>query len=148
MTVEAERLLFWCAALPIMAIAFGRALRGIARVRAGRIDEHRADMRRAVWWVGAFLVAYLVKLVAIGHEDLATWSVARLVALRIHECVVFTMLAAGGVARVLGPRVAAGAAALAPFHRWAGRAAAMTGMLGLLTAAFVLVQMFAARFQE
>jgi uncharacterized membrane protein YozB (DUF420 family) len=146
MTIELQRLLFWSAATGLMAMAVVSALRGFARIRDGRIAEHRKEMNRAVLLVAAFLVAYLAKVAWLGHESLAVWSPQRVAVLNVHRNVVFLMLGAGAVARWLGPQVAAGRRGWRrAVHRWAGRCAVVIGSLGLLSALIVLVQMFAAR---
>jgi len=140
------KLVFWTAALFNMAAAVALALRGVALVRRGQIRAHRRSMLAACTLVGAFLLAYGVKRVWLGGEDLSVWSPLARWNLWIHESLVMTMLIAGGVAlqaacQLARTRRVTGDPADPPLdprratrHRRAGRVAVLCAMLGLLTA--------------
>jgi len=146
LSVEAARLLFWVVASLLMAAAMASALGGVASIRAGRMAAHRVAMNRAVLLVATFLLAYAIKVAWLGHEPLTTWSGERLTVLQVHRSIVFTMLGAGAMARVLGPRAVAAArdSTIRRVHRWLGRVATCSGVAGLLTAIGVLLQMVRA----
>lgn len=116
---------------------------GMASIRAGRLAAHRKAMNRSILLIVSFLVAYVAKVAWLGHEPLSSWSGDRLVTLRIHRSLVFTMLAAGALARTLGAKAASAGerSSVRRVHRWLGRVATGTGVAGLLTAIAVLVQM-------
>jgi hypothetical protein len=104
--------------------------------------------------VGLFLLSYLVKLLVLGREDMGAWSRSSLWVLRLHECCVFSMLVAGGVAGWRGRRLRRtrnatrdpadppAPVALARGHRLAGGIAVVSAGLGLLTAILVLAGMY------
>jgi uncharacterized membrane protein YozB (DUF420 family) len=144
------KLLFWCWALANMALVLGLGVRGWRAIRANRIDDHRRSMLWAGFWVVAFLVAYVVKALVLGKEDLSVWSRAEVTNLRVHETFVAGMLVAGVTALVLGRRLAktrrvtqsaadpvASREALSR-HRFAGRVALAGALFGFLTACGIL----------
>jgi uncharacterized membrane protein YozB (DUF420 family) len=149
------KLLFWCWALANMALVLGLGVRGWRAIRANRIDEHRRAMLRAGFWVVAFLVAYLVKRLVLGGEDLSVWPSAARTNLHVHESFVALMLTAGLVAFALGLRLAKtrrvtqnASDPLAPRraisgHRLAGRIALAGALFGFLTACGILGGMLA-----
>jgi uncharacterized membrane protein YozB (DUF420 family) len=149
------KFLFWCWALANMALVLGLGVRGMRAIRANRVDVHRRSMLWAGVFVVAFLVAYVVKRLGLGGEDLSVWSSAARTNLYVHEAFVVTMLLAGGTAFVLGRRIARtrrvtqnAADPLAPRealarHRLAGRIALTGALFGFLTACGILAGMFA-----
>lgn len=143
-TIGAAQIGFWGVALGIMAVAVSYAVRGWRRVRSGEIAAHRRDMIRACWWIVAFLMIYLGKVALMGHEDLALWSRARHLVVDIHRGIVFAMLGLGVAARCLGRRGQLRPGGMRTTHRWLGRAAVLSGALGLVTATLVLAQMVLA----
>ncbi|MBM4382750.1 MAG: DUF420 domain-containing protein [Deltaproteobacteria bacterium] len=144
------KLLFWCWALANMALVLGLAVRGVLAIRANQIEGHRRSMTWAGFFVVAFLVAYVVKRVTLGGEDLDAWSSAARVNLYVHETFVATMLIAGGFAFALGRKLARTRRVtqnandpLAPRetisrHRLAGRIAVFAAVFGFLTACGIL----------
>jgi uncharacterized membrane protein YozB (DUF420 family) len=145
-----SKLLFWCWALANMALVVGLGARGWRAIRANRIDEHRRAMGWAGVWVVAFLLAYVVKRLALGAEDLSVWPRAARTNLHVHESFVASMLIAGLVALALGRRLAKTRRVtqnandpLAPReaisrHRLAGRIALAAALFGFLTACGIL----------
>jgi uncharacterized membrane protein YozB (DUF420 family) len=144
MSLAMARVVFWAMALGIMSVAVWHAARGVRLIRERQIERHRHEMNRAVAWVLVFLALYLGKVLVLGHEDLGQWSPPRKLVIDIHRSFVMTMLVAGTVARVLGPRAARGGGGLRRTHRLFGRLAFPTAVAGLLTAVIVLGQMVAA----
>ena len=130
------------------------ALHGVALVRRREFSRHRRHMVAAACLVGVFLVAYVIKVLALGGEDLSTWSDGAVALLRFHEFCVVVMLIGGGAALGLGRRLAKTrlftgeasdpqpTARQLRLHRLAGRAGVGGALLGFVTAAFVLVGMF------
>lgn len=143
-TVGTAQIAFWGLALGIMVGAIGHAMRGWRRAKAGDLEAHRREMVRACLWIVAFLVIYLGKVAWLGHEDLADWSRSRHWVLSVHRSIVFAMLGLGGVARWMGPRALRQGGRWKKVHRWLGRGALVTGILGLATAAVVFAQMVQA----
>lgn len=148
-------LLFWTAALVNLGVVCLAAIVGVRLAHRGEIARHRRAMQLASWLVGAFLVAYVGKLVWIGREDMSVWSRFDLWVLRCHELCVAAMLVAGGLAwiqarRLEGTRVVtrdardpdADPKAVRLHHR-AGWIAVVSALLGFVLAIGVLVGMFA-----
>lgn len=149
------KLAFWCAALANMAVLCAFVARGVAQARRGEMARHRRSMWTAAALVAAFLVAYLLKASVLGKEDMSAWSAAHVANLRIHESFVLLMLVAGGVAIARArafpgtrsftrdPADPAADPRRVRAHRRAGWTAAVSALLGLLTAAIVLAGMIA-----
>jgi len=150
-----SKLIFWCWALANMGLVVGFGVRGMRAIRANRVEQHRRSMVLASFFVVAFLVAYVVKRLVLGGEDLGTWTRAARLNLYVHEALVVTMLLAGGTAFALGRRLAATRRVtqspgdpLAPRetlarHRLAGRVALTCALLGFATACGILGGMLA-----
>ena len=148
------RLAFWTGALALMGGVVVCAAVGIARRRRGALRGHQSAMLASAALVGAFLLSYLLKLVFLGHEDIASWSENDRLVLWTHEACVAVMLGSGTMAGVrawrlrrtrnatLDPRDPAAPAPLARWHRRAGWTAAVAAGAGWLTALFVLVGMY------
>jgi uncharacterized membrane protein YozB (DUF420 family) len=149
------KLLFWCWALVNMALVLGLGVRGWLAIRANRVEDHRRAMTWASFWIVAFLVAYLAKVAWLGGEGVGTWPLGARANLYIHETFVASMLISGGVALVLGRRLAktrrvtqnandpvAPREALAR-HRLAGRIALACAVFGFVTACGILGGMVA-----
>ena len=148
------RLAFWTAALTLMGGVVVCAALGIARRRRRDMHGHRRAMLAAAALVGLFLLAYLLKVALIGHEQLAAWSDGDRLVLWIHEACVAVMLGSGSMGgwrawrlrrtrnATLDPRDPVAPAALARWHRRAGWTAALAAGAGWLTALLVLVGMF------
>lgn len=146
------RLLYWSWALVNMVCVVGCALEGVRRIRRRDVEVHRRLMVTAGILVALFVVSYAFKLQLLGKEDLASWSEASILLLRVHETCVLAMLAGGGYAGILAYRflrnrpVAGGAAPSnvrrRRSHRRAGWVAVLASSLGVLTAAFVLQGMY------
>ena len=149
------KLVFWCWALANMAIVVVQCTRGWLAIRANRVEEHRRAMLAAAFWVGAFLVAYVVKRVLLGAEDLSVWSSAARTNLYVHESLVAGLLIAGTTAFALGRRLARtrrvtkepsdppAAPESMRRHRLAGRIAMVCAALGFATACGILAGMLA-----
>ncbi|HEU4427510.1 MAG TPA: DUF420 domain-containing protein [Myxococcota bacterium] len=149
------KLIFWSWALANMALVVTLGVRGMRAIRANRIEQHRRSMGWASFFVVAFLVAYLVKRLALGGEDIGAWTRAARINLFVHEVLVVSMLLAGGAAFALGRRLAitrrvtqSGGDPLAPRetlsrHRLAGRVALACALLGFVTACGILGGMLA-----
>jgi uncharacterized membrane protein YozB (DUF420 family) len=148
------KLLYWSAALLNMALIAGLAIHGVRCVRRGETARHARSMRAAGLLVGLFLVSYVLKLTFLGREDRGSWSPAAVNLLRFHELCVLAMLVAGSAALLLGGRLRRSRAfsrdaadPLAPpsllrRHRLAGRTALIGALLGVTSAALVLVGMY------
>lgn len=148
------RPVFWSVALLDLSAVLLLALLGLRRIRAGDWRGHRNRMLAAAALIAVFLVAYVLKVEWIGHEDVASWSDFRIAILRIHEFGIAAMLGGGlyagyrawrfrsglPAAAVL-PQVDPGAAARVG-HRWAGRIALAGTGLAWATALVLLTGMY------
>jgi len=139
---------FWSGALANMAVAVGFVYLCVARIRRGRVAEHRRFMLTAAGLVGLFLASYVAKVILVGREDFSAWTLGERAVLWFHEACVFTMLAAGVWAvflatqnRFADPGVVR-PQRVARAHRRAGWTAIAAATLGLCSAAMVLWQMF------
>ena len=146
------RLLYWTAAWLNMALVTALAVAGVAAIRSGRIEAHRARMITASVLVGLFLVSYPIKVALLGREHLAAWPELQVAILRFHELCIAVMVVGGstalGLARALGLRAAPEQArkrrpGLVSIHRLAGRIAVGGTVLGLLSAGAILAGMWA-----
>jgi uncharacterized membrane protein YfcA len=149
------KLVFWTGALVNMGIILALAVSGIVERRRHDVAAHRRRMLVASSLVGAFLVAYVVKLMVLGGESTAEWSSSAVWVLRVHELCVATMLVGGCLAwlRALRLRHTRNATAdpadppaepsLAAWHRRAGWAAVVASGLGFATALLILRGMYA-----
>ena len=145
---------FWTWALANMVVIVALALAGIRARQQGDVPRHRRLMLAAAALIGFFLGAYVLKLVFLGREDMASWSTLHVWVLRVHELCVLTMLLAGGLALRRGsalrttrnatrdPNDPPAEPAQARGHRGAGKLAVGAAVLGLLTAAVVLAGMY------
>ncbi|MBW2281484.1 MAG: DUF420 domain-containing protein [Deltaproteobacteria bacterium] len=142
---------YWTAALVNMLATLALAFSGVAWARRGDYVRHRRRMMAAITLVVLFLLSYAVKVVVLGHEQLDVWPRLDVWVLRAHESFVAALVLAGGVAVGLAlwkrmpvpqPRSEAGSRTHL-WHRRAGRTALVGGVLGVLTAAFVLYGMYA-----
>jgi uncharacterized membrane protein YozB (DUF420 family) len=129
---------FWTGALGLLLLVVVCALLGVRALRQGYVARHRRWMHRAAALTGLFLVAYLVKVLVLGKEDLSTWAHSRLVILWTHEAVVAVMLLSGVTARLL----ARNPHRRPTWHRLWGRISVSTAVLALLTAGWVLAGMY------
>ena len=68
------KLVFWTASLTLMGGVVACAALGIARRRRGDMQGHRRAMLSAAALVGLFLLAYLLKVALVGHEQISDWS--------------------------------------------------------------------------
>jgi uncharacterized membrane protein YozB (DUF420 family) len=148
------KLIYWTGALLNMAVVAGLAVQGVRQIRRGEVARHRRSMLLSISLVLAFIGSYVFKLMWLGRENLAVWSVASVRTLQVHELCITAMLLGGGFAlyRGLGLRktrlVTHHADDPDPdprhvrAHRRAGRIAVGGAVLGWLTAAFVLFGMF------
>ena len=146
--------LFWTGALALMAAVVGAAVAGVLRRRRGDIAGHRRAMLGASALVAAFLVAYLVKVAFLGHEQVAEWSEAERRVLYVHESCIAVMLVAGAVAGLRAWRLRRtrnathdpgdppAPASLARWHRRAGWTAVVAAAAGWLTALLILIGMY------
>jgi hypothetical protein len=99
-------------------------------------------MLSAAGLVLLFLVAYGLKVASLGREQLELWAPHYVWALRFHELCILGMVIGGGRALWLGERTGFRDAARARAHRRAGRTAAVSAVLGVLSAGYVLVGMY------
>jgi uncharacterized membrane protein YozB (DUF420 family) len=148
------KVLYWTGALLNMAVLTGFALSGVRQIRRGEIARHKRSMQIAASLVVAFLISYGLKLATLGREDLSVWSSSTRNMLHFHELCVLVMMVGGGVALYLGrsfrqtsavgddPELPAADPARLARHRRLGRIAAVTAVLGVLSAAFVLAGMY------
>jgi uncharacterized membrane protein YozB (DUF420 family) len=136
------KLLFWTAALANMLAIVALATVGVGRARRREIAGHRRLMLAAAGLVGLFLVAYGLKVATLGREALELWERHYVWALRFHETCVLGMVLGGGRALWLGERAGFRDPARARAHRLAGRVGAVSALLGVLSAAYVLLGMY------
>jgi putative membrane protein len=148
------KVLFWTGALVNMALIVTLALFGVRARRRGDIAQHRRLMLSGAGLVGFFLVSYVFKLVFLGREDMSLWSPYAVWVLRFHETCVLVMLVAGFLAARRGlalagtrnvtqnPADPAASPERARGHRGAGKLAMGAAVLGLLSAAVVLFDMY------
>ena len=148
-------LAFWSGALANLGVIVFCTLTGVQRIRAKDVVGHRRRMVIAMSLVGAFLVAYIVKVAALGREDKTGWTTLDFVILYTHEICVIAMLAGGGVALYRAAKFRAGLGPklklppdddpLEGFerHKRAGKVAVWSSLAGFITAIGVLAGMFA-----
>jgi uncharacterized membrane protein YozB (DUF420 family) len=145
---------YWTAALVNLGAVVVCAAVGWRRARRREFAAHRRAMLTAAALVAAFLVSYVVKVMLLGREQLELWEPRYVHTLHVHEIFVALMLLGGGTALVQarrlglprGPhsrpldsrRLARGLR----LHRWCGRTALVSAVLGLATAAYVLWGMY------
>ncbi len=146
------KLLFWTLALVDMWLIVGVALTGVARAFGGDEESHRRHMLLAASLVGLFVLAYAIKLLVLGREDLGVWQPWTIHLLRIHEVFIAIMLVAGARAGFLAWKFRGLEAAsdvnrgvireLRGRHRLAGSTAVFCAFFGAVTASGVLIGMF------
>lgn len=139
---------FWTWALLNMYALLALGVAGVKARRQGRLAQHR----RYMYWAGAlvllFLVAYPVKVMYLGGENLDTWSRSRVIILRIHETFVAVMLLAGVSARLMARSawLAGGEGSRGEgsrhWHRRLGWFALWSGIGGGVTATMILAGMY------
>lgn len=149
------KLLFWAAALANLGVLCGFAAIGVRHARRGEIARHRRSMKIASWLIVAFLGAYVLKVVFLGREDQATWTLLDVWVLRIHELFVVFMLGGGITAWIQGGKLAetrlvthdpedpAPDPQVVRRHKIAGRTAVIAGLLAFVMAIGVLAGMIA-----
>jgi uncharacterized membrane protein YozB (DUF420 family) len=144
------KLAYWTWAWLNMSIAVGSGAAGIQKIRRGAVAQHKRRMLIFACLVLLFLVSYVPKVLLLGGENLEVWRPSGVYVLRFHELCVFTMLASGTIALRLAyrlglargvPPVEVDSRALR-LHRGAGRIAVLSGAVGLLSAAYVLIGMY------
>ncbi len=147
--------MFWTGAFANMLVIVILMAVAVRSVRAGNVARHKRAMLTAMALVVAFLVAYPVKVVILGREDLSVWSTAAVRTLYFHETCVVVMLIAGIFAltrawRLRNTRAVTRSAEDPPapettlrWHRRAGWVGVVGAVLGLLSAGFVLAGMYA-----
>jgi uncharacterized membrane protein YozB (DUF420 family) len=146
--------LYWTGALANMGVVLAIFLVGVRKLRSGDVAGHRRTMSIGAALIVAFLISYVLKVVLLGREDLATWSQLDRVVLWIHEACVTVVLLAGGVAAWRGralartrsftrsPEDPVAPARVITQHRAAGKTALLAVGLGFLTASLVLLGMY------
>jgi Protein of unknown function (DUF420) len=147
-------LFFWSAAFVNLAVICALALLGVRCAHRGEIARHRRAMKIASWLVVAFLMSYVLKVVLIGREDMASWSSLDLWILRGHELCVVLMLIAGSAAwiqsrKLAGTRVVTRDARdpepdakVLRGHKRAGWTAVLSALAGFVLAIGVLAGMY------
>ena len=148
------KLIFWTGAFLNMCAVVAFASAGVRQRRRGDIARHRRSMLTASGLVAFFLVSYLLKVPLLGRENLEVWSASAVWTLRIHETCIAVMLIAGGMAGRGAYRLRATRNAtrrqsdppapppMAARHRRAGWTAVVAAVLGLVSAAGVLLGMY------
>jgi uncharacterized membrane protein YozB (DUF420 family) len=146
--------MFWTGAFVNMALVVALMVVAIRSIRAGKVTRHKRAMLSAMGLIVLFLVAYPMKVAMLGREELSTWSAAARGTLYFHESCVLVMLLAGTVAltrawRLRNTRVVTRNAEHPPapgttltWHRRAGWTGVVGGVLGFISAAFVLAGMY------
>ena len=136
------KLWFWTFALANMLASVALAAAAVRRVRRREIAGHRRLMRIAASLVVLFLVSYVVKVAALGREQLELWDPRYVNVLRFHELCIAVMVLAGGRALWLGAKEGFRDPGRARSHRIAGRTALVSALLGVASASYVLFGMF------
>lgn len=149
------KVLYWTGALLNMGVIVALVGVGVLSIRRGKVVRHRRAMLSAIALVGAFILSYLVKLAVLGREDLSIWSPAAINTLRFHETCVLAMVVGGALAGARAwrmrrsrnvtrdPADAPAPATVVRWHRRAGWTAVVGAALGFVSAAFVLLGMYA-----
>lgn len=149
-------LLFWTLAEILLLTTCFVALLAWSAVRRGDLAQHRRLMITASGLIVTFVVAYVLKVIYLGREDLALWSATAVAILRFHESVVAIMLLSGITARVLSRSAfraygTTGSQARQPLwfslgthrlHRLLGRVAVLSALCAVLSAAVILAGMY------
>jgi uncharacterized membrane protein YozB (DUF420 family) len=147
------KLVFWTLALLNMAAVVAFAFRGVRAIRRDEVAVHKRSMLTCGGLIVLFLASYVVKVAALGGEDLGRWSDAHRYNLWTHETFVVAMLLAGGTAwlfarrfegsrRVTGdPSDPVADPARLGRHRMAGKIAVGASVMGFLTACGILAGM-------
>ncbi len=136
------KVIYWTLALANMLAIVALAAVAVRRVRRKEIAGHRRLMLVAISLVGLFLASYVVKLFALGREQLELWDPRYVNVLRFHEACIAVMVLAGGRAAWLGERRGFADPARARSHRIAGRTAVVSALLGVASASYVLFGMY------
>ena len=145
---------FWSLALVTLGATVACAIHGVRRIRAKDVAGHKRMMTSASSLIGLFLVAYVVKVVMLGHEDKSAWTQLDYTILYTHEMGIAGLLLGGIVAlyRAWWFRGRLGANLVLPpesdplagraWHRRAGYTAVVGGAIAFATAVAVLTRMF------
>jgi uncharacterized membrane protein YozB (DUF420 family) len=143
---------YWTGALANMLAAVACAVLGVRRVRRGDVAGHARLMKTAGVLVALFLVSYVVKVFALGREQLELWEPRYVHVLRFHELCIAAMVLAGGTAFTIGirrrlvdpiARAEAARGTILRTHRRAGWTALISSAVGATAAAYVLYGMYA-----
>jgi len=146
------KVVYWTGALANMLAAVACACLGVRRVRRADVAGHARLMKMAGVLVGLFLISYVVKVGALGREQLELWEPRFVHVLRFHETCIAVMVLAGATAfgfalrlRLATPegRAAAARSGALAYHRRAGWTALVSSALGAAGAAYVLYGMYA-----
>ena len=90
-----------------------------------------------------FVGAYVAKVLTLGKESIWEWTTAARTILWTHETLIAVMLVSGAAARWMARRLPGDKGEdLRRRHRLSGRTAIVAGVLGLLSAFVVLVNMY------
>lgn len=147
--------MFWTGAFANMSLVVLLMVIAVRSIRAGNVARHKRAMLTAMALIVGFLLAYLMKVVFLGREDLSVWSAVAVRTLYFHEACVMTMLLGGSFAltrawRLRNSRIVTGrpqdppaSAPTLKWHRRAGWTGVAGGVLGFVTAAFVLAGFYA-----
>ena len=148
------KVLYWTGALINMATMMAIALSGLRQIQRGEVARHRRSMLISASLVVAFLLSYVVKVIFLGQEDLASWEPAYVNTLRFHEGCILLMVVGGGFALMFGralkrtsafgtdPEAPEAPDQLRRRHRIAGRTALTAALLALASASIGLVGMY------
>lgn len=147
------KLLYWSGALLNLAVIVGCVAEGVRAIRRGEVRRHRRLMLTCAALVALFFVSYGMKVAMLGKEDRELWTGLDHALLYVHELCITAMLLAGSYAgfRAWRFRAKLGASLELPSeplpgrdaHRRAGWIAVIGAVFAFLTAAGVLLGMFA-----
>ncbi|HEY5656970.1 MAG TPA: DUF420 domain-containing protein [Myxococcota bacterium] len=144
------KLVYWTLAFANLGVIAACLWVAVRRVRRRDVRGHRRMMLTASALVGLFLLSYVLKVILLGREDLARWTPLERALLYGHELCVATALVSGCAAGICAWRFRRRLAGDAQrslrtrrAHRRAGRAAVVSCLLSLATAACILITMYA-----
>ncbi|MBW2232109.1 MAG: DUF420 domain-containing protein [Deltaproteobacteria bacterium] len=145
------KVLYWTGALANMIILVAIGISGVRQIRRGEVARHRRSMLTSASLVLVFIGSYVLKLIFLGREDLASWEPTYVRTLRFHELCVLLMVVGGGLALTWGRALrqsnaifdeSDSATRLRKRHRMAGRTALVAALVGVASAALVLTGMY------
>lgn len=137
------KLAFWTGTTVFFTATLICAGMGWRAILRGEIESHRRYMNASIGMILFFVGAYVVKVFTLGKEDIWSWTAGARAILWTHESIILIMLITGAAARWMARRLPEDQdPTLRRRHRLSGRGALVAGVLALLTALFVLANMF------